>query len=414
MARSKKPLQTDIAIVGAGPAGASLALLCAAEGFEVTLIDGRPDGPARPDGRNFAIVRGSWHLLEATGITKTLLPDAQPLNGLEATDGGKHYFGQPSVLFANDDLGDAGLSGPLGYMVEAKHLTAALDAAVKAENRVKLLKPALFEAYEEDVGGVTLTCDGGDTVRARVLIGCDGVNSAVRTAAGIPVEGRTYGKSVFAANVQLDTPHKGIARQLFTPVGPFATLPMTGDRANLAWYLPSGGAEAIAAMPKDEVEAELNARFEGFAGKMTLVSEPISYPLHLKIADRMTDGRVALVGDAARRINPLAGQGLNLGFKDVGALVEVMVDARRAGLDIGAGSVLQQYQQWRRFDSNSTAMAMDGIDRAFSNDNPALKPLRGLALMAASKIGPIRRAMTARASGDGARMPKLLRGETLA
>ena len=174
----------------------------------------------------------------------------------------------------------------------------------------------------------------------------------MRAAAGINVEGRAYGKSVFAANVHLERPHEGIARQLFTPEGPFATLPLTGNRANLAWYMKTGAAEALAKLDPAAIEAELNHRFADFAGKMTLESAPFAYPLHMKIAEKLIAGRIALVGDAARRINPLAGQGLNLGFKDVGALIEILCDARHEGLDIGSAPVLQRYQQWRRFDSN--------------------------------------------------------------
>ena len=176
--------------------------------------------------------------------------------------------------------------------------------------------------------------------------------------------------------------------------------------------MKSGAAEELVKKDRAAIEAELNHRFSDFAGPMTLASEPIAYPLHLKIAAQMVGDRLALVGDAARRINPLAGQGLNLGFKDVAALVEIMCDARHEGLDIGSAPVLQRYQQWRRFDSNSTALAMDGIDRAFSNDNPVLKPLRGLGLAAASTLAPLRTALARRASADQSSLPKLLRGDT--
>ena len=405
-----KILNCDLAIVGGGPAGASLALLAAKAGFETVLVDARdPDGPLTKDGRNFAIVRGSWQLLEVAGVTEELISSAQPLNGLEATDGGTHWFGAPSVLFSNEDLDDG--RETLGYMIEAQKMLPVLDAAVSAQARLTRIAPDRFESFNNEPGRIIIRLASGMEIHAGLLAGCDGVNSPVRAAAGIGTEGRAYGKSVFAANVTLSKPHNGIARQLFTPEGPFATLPLTGDRANLAWYMKTGAAEALANLSKPEIEAELNARFSEFAGEMALVGEAIAYPLHLKIAQSMIGERVALLGDAARRINPLAGQGLNLGFKDVAALIEIMCDARHEGLDIGAATVLQRYQQWRRFDANATALAMDGIDRVFSNDSNLLKPLRGLALTLANRAGPLKKIMARQASSSQTSLPKIMRGE---
>ncbi len=412
MSTRPSPAQiADLAIIGGGPAGATLALVAARHGFETVLVDARdPTAPTRRDPRNYAIVQGSWHLLEAAGVAETLRPDAQPLNGLEAVDGARHWFGAPSALFTKEDLsGD----GPLGYMVEAARLQDALDAAVAGTSGLTRYAPARFAGLSHTPGSAQIVLEDGETVEAALVAGCDGGNSPVRNALGIEIEGRSYGKSVFAADVELERPHGGIARQLFTPEGPFATLPLTGNRANLAWYMKTGAAETLAAMSTAEIEAELNSRFAEFAGPMKLIGEALSYPLVLQIARSMVGERAALVGDAARRINPLAGQGLNLGFKDVAALIEVMIDARQTGLDIGAATTLERYQQWRRFDAAMTALAMDGIDRTFSNDNMIAKPLRGLALLAADRIGPIRRAMARQASADQPGLPKLLRGEAL-
>ena len=412
MSKDTAPLTCDLAIIGAGPAGGALALLAAKAGFDTILVDARDLSAAgKTDGRNYAIVTGSWRLLEAAGIAQSLIDTAQPLNGLEAVDGGSHVFGAPSVLFSNEDLGDG--TGPLGYMVEARRILPVMAKAFEAQDGLRVIAPEKFAGFEQSPGRILIKLEAGQQIAASLLAGCDGVNSPVRAAAGINVEGRAYGKSVFAANVHLERPHEGIARQLFTPEGPFATLPLTGNRANLAWYMKTGAAEALAKLDRSAIEAELNHRFADFAGKMTLESAPFAYPLHMKIAEKLIADRIALVGDAARRINPLAGQGLNLGFKDVGALIEIMCDARHEGLDIGSAPVLQRYQQWRRFDSNSTALAMDGIDRMFSNDNAALKPLRGLGLTLANTISPLRKALARRASSDQASLPKLLRGEAL-
>ncbi len=402
----------DLIIIGAGPAGSALALACAKLGLQAALVDARQAGPSPhgQDTRNFAIVRGSWRLLKAIGISQQLAPQrVQPLNGLEATDGGQHFFGAPSMLFGNADLEPDSDESTLGHMVEAEALQAALDAGIAASGQISLFRPALFERFETDGGQIRVTLSTGETLVGAMIAGCDGVNSAVRKAAGIGVETRHYGKSVFAANVRLSRPHDGIARQLFTPEGPFATLPLTGARANLAWYMKQGAAEALAELPTSEIEAELNHRFADFAGQMQIDGPVSAYPLKMQIARAMIADRVALVGDAAHRINPLAGQGLNLGFKDVAALAETLSDAVRAGLDPGSATVLERYSNWRRFDATLTALGMDAIDRVWSNDSALLKPLRGLALAAAGRIGPLRAALARQASAEQPGLPRLMR-----
>lgn len=403
-------LKTELAVIGAGPVGTSLAILAAQAGFRTVLMDARdPATTPPPDTRNFAIVRGSWRLLGAAGVHRALEGQTQPLMGLEATDGGRHWMGAPSVLFGTEDLPEDAKGEPLGQMVPAAALQVALDNVAMTTPNLTWLRNMRFTGILPHPTHAGLTMEDGRTIDAGVVAACDGMKSGVRTALGIAIEGRAYGKSVFAADVRLSRPHDGLARQLFTPAGPFATLPLPGNRANLAWYMKTGAAEAMAAMPVTDIEAELNARFASFAGEMKLDGPPLAYPLHLQLATKMVGPRTALLGDAAHRINPLAGQGLNLGFKDVGALVDVMTQARDLGLDPGADTSLHRYQQWRRFDSATTAMFMDGVDRVFSNDNAILKPLRGLALIAASRIGPVRRAMARQASADQAGLPSLMR-----
>jgi len=407
---SGPPPRNELAVVGAGPVGTSLAILAAQAGFAVTLIDGRPESGANAtDTRTFAIVRGSWRLLRATGIGPALDGQTTPLNGLDAEDGGRHWFGAPHAAFHTDDLAPDAEGEPLGQMVPAGALQAALDQRAAETPGLTWLRGARFSGMKTGPAGAEIALEDGQVIRAGLVAACDGINSAVRSSLGLKTEGRAYGKSVFAADVSLSRPHHGIARQLFTPEGPFATLPLPGNRANLAWYMKAGAAETLAKLPKEQIEAELNARFAGFAGEMKLDGPPLSYPLVMQIAEKMTGPRTALLGDAARRINPLAGQGLNLGFKDVGALVDVMTEARETGLDPGSDTVLARYQEWRRFDSALTAMTMDLIDRAFSNDNVLLKPLRGLALMAANRIAPLRRALARQASADQAHLPSLMR-----
>ncbi|MEM7327131.1 MAG: FAD-dependent oxidoreductase [Pseudomonadota bacterium] len=389
----------DAAIVGAGPTGATLALGLAQLGLDVALIDARdPAAEPKPDGRNFAIVTGSWRLLKSIGIANALTESSQPLMGLEAIDGGSHYFGQPSVLFTHSDLDSPDPDEPLGQMVMAEPLQAALDAAIADETRISSFAPARFSAVEQDAHRALITLESGARIATQLLIGADGMRSPVRQALGIATEGRDYDKSVFTANVKLSAPHDGIARQLFTPEGPFATLPLKGDRANLAWYMQRGAAEALAAMPKSEAEAELNSRFSEFAGPMKIEGQAGSYPLVLQLATEITSQRAALIGDAARRVNPLAGQGLNQGFRDVAALFEIVDETLRLGGDIGGPFMLDAYSQARRFDGNGTALALDAIDRLFSNDSMLTKPVRTLGLLAASKFAPLRRFLAQKAS----------------
>ncbi len=403
----------DLVIVGAGPVGTSLAVLAFQRGFSTILIDARDPSAAPPtDTRTFAIVRGSWRLLGATGVHPLLEDVIAPLNGLEAIDGGSHVFGAPEVIFGNDDLPQDDDGQPLGQMVPSADLQEALDKVAGqiagTDQGLTILNGARFKALEDGPGPATVVLEDGTRIRTRLVAACDGVNSSVRTALGIGTEDHDYGKSVFAANVKLDRPHGGIARQLFMPEGPFATLPMPDNKANLAWYMKRGAAEALAEMPVEDIEAELNTRFADFAGRMTIDGPVISYPLKMRLAQAMTGPRVVLLGDAAHRINPLAGQGLNLGFKDVAALIDIMVESREVGLDHGAAPAVERYQQWRRFDMTSVALFMDVIDRAFSNDNAVLKPLRGLAMTAANKIGPLRRAMARQASADQSHLPSLM------
>jgi len=318
-----------------------------------------------------------------------------------------HMFGQPSVLFMKDDIESADPDEPLGQMVMAEPLQAALDDAMTSEARIQHFSSERFVSAQPHAGSVSITLESGKQIETRLLVGADGMNSPVREAAGIATEGRDYEKSVFTANVHLSVPHEGIARQLFTPEGPFATLPLVGDRANLAWYMKRGAAETLAQQPIDDIEAELNARFADFAGEMKLDGKPGSYPLILQLATDITAPRTLIIGDAARRVNPLAGQGLNQGFRDVGALMEIVEDTLRVGGEIGSPQMLEAYSQARRFDGAGTALALDAIDRLFSNDSMLTKPVRSLGLLMASKFSPLRRLMARKASAteDGVSRP---------
>ena len=402
----KTKLSADIAIVGGGPAGGVLALAAADAGFRTVLIETSPPGPARQkDARNYAIVLGSWRLLRTVGLAQPLEAGSTPLHGLEAEDGTGHWLtAPPFVAFGDNDLPDREAGETLGRMVEATALHDAIDSALADRDGLTRLAPDRFDALDSD--GQTLHLASGTSVHARLIVASDGAQSAVREAVGIPTLGWEYDQTVVSANIGLDRPHGGIARQLFTPEGPFAILPLSGQRANFAWYMPRAAARALLGMSRDEVEAELNARFAHFAGPMTLDSDPSGFPLSLKIAERLVSGRVALLGDAARRISPIAGQGLNSGLKDVGALMDVIEDARRVGTDWGSPIVLERYERWRRFDSVAVSLAMDGMSRGFASRNLLVKPARTLAMLAAQTVAPLRRALAGQASASQSGLPR--------
>lgn len=402
----------DILVVGAGPVGSTLALLADIHGFNTVLIDAREtDNPHQVDIRNLAIVLGSWRLLNFIKIADKIETQSQTLNGLEAVDGGRHLFGQPKVEISSADLGAD--DSPLGYMVEAKQLQNVLDDSLRSNKRIKVVRPAKFETMSEGENLAQVTLSDKTSILARLVVACDGSNSKVREANGIGIEGHEYGKSVVTTNVLLDHDHRGVARQIFTHEGPFATLPLKGNRANIAWYVRTEAGKALARLRKTDFEAELNGRFSNFAGRMKVSSDILTYPLRMRLAENIVKERVALVGEAARTVNPLAGQGLNLGFKDVAALIEVLVDARRLGLDFGSLNVLERYQNWRRVDSNVTAVSLDTIDWLFTNRLISTNLFRGVILSTTNRSKFLRQFLARYASATQKGLPRLLLGKTL-
>ena len=405
-------ITTELLVVGAGPIGATFALLADSFGFQTTLIDAREEvTPHSEDIRNLAIVLGSWRLLESISVVDQLTTPLQHLNGLEAVDGEQKLYGKPSVRISNYDLSNR--KDPLGYMVEAKQLQTALEKCLNATPSVRVIRPAKFESMSEGKNFVQASLNNNMMIQSQLVVACDGSNSKIRESTGIKTEGHDYGKSVITTNVDLDHEHNGVARQIFTREGPFATLPLQGNRANLAWYVKSETANALTHLKKPEFTAELNNRFADFAGQMKVTSNILSFPLRMKISERMIDKRVALIGEAARTINPLAGQGLNLGFKDVAALIEVLVDARRLGLDIGSLSILERFQKWRRADSTATAFSMDSIDWLFSNQLLPTKLFRGMALSTVNRSNFLKTLLARYASATQKGLPRLLLGEKL-
>jgi 2-octaprenyl-6-methoxyphenol hydroxylase len=269
-------------------------------------------------------------------------------------------------------------------------------------------------AIARDAAGVTVTLANGKTLRAPLLVGADGRRSFVRQAIGIRTIGWDYPVTAIVATIRHAKPHGAVAHEYFLPNGPFAILPLKGERSNIVWAEPRKAAEALLKMNEADFIAELRLRFGDFLGELSLEGPRFGYPLSLQLAERMIDQRVALAGDSAHGIHPLAGQGLNLGLKDCAALAECIAEGMALGLDPGDVSILERYQRWRRFDNVAMALGMEFFDKLFSNRIGPLAAVRRLGLGAVNAVGPARRFFMRYAGGAAGDLPKLLRGESLA
>ena len=394
----------DVIIVGGGLAGLPLALALAQGGFQVAVIDVLdPAEDVDPDfdGRVSSIADASLRMLNGLGVAQHLEGQLQPINDIVVSDGRPGETAAPLFLhFDHTEIGDA----PLGVMVENRHLRVALRKTLAAADGVTLMAPDRI---------VSVALGSGDVLESALLVGADGRASEIRQQADIQTVGWSYGQSGIVTTVEHALPHDGVAQEYFLPSGPFAVLPMVGNRSSLVWTEETELADALLGLDDDGFAAECAKRFGPYLGEMKPVGPRWSYPLSLQLARDYVCPRIALVGDAAHGIHPLAGQGLNLGLRDVAALADVLVDAQRVGLDIGALVTLHRYERWRRFDNVSLAIACDGLNRLFSNDVTPLRLLRDMGLGLVNRIGPARRFFMRLAGGGVGDLPRLMKGEPL-
>ena len=415
-----EPFDADVIIAGAGIAGATLALSLAQAGVKPLLIDPVMfDAQVAPtfDGRASAIAYAAFRQWRALGLEAALAPHAQRIEQILVTDGrtpGAAAGGQtPFYLrFDSAEIADRSEGEPLGYLLENRHIRAALAAAVQAAG-IEVLAPARVAgaAFEPRSASVTLT--DGRILRAPLVVGAEGRGSQVRQAAGIGVVGWDYPQTGVVATVRLARPHEGVAHEYFLPGGPFAILPLTGDRASLVWTETTRRGEALKTARPEIFHAHLARRFGEFLGLAVVEGPVFTYPLSLQLAERLSARRVALLGDAAHAVHPIAGQGLNLGLKGSAALAQTLVDALRLGEDIGSEAVLERYAAWRRFDTVTLSAGTDAFVRLFSNDNPLLRFARGAGMAAVNRAAPARRFFMHEAGGAVGDLPRLLRGEAL-
>jgi 2-octaprenyl-6-methoxyphenol hydroxylase len=300
--------------------------------------------------------------------------------------------------------------GPMGYMLEDRFLRPALLEAMDARPSITQIDSARVVAQDLTEAGVVVTLDDGRRVTGRLLIGCDGRDSATAQRAGIRRTGWDYGQTGLVCAIAHEKPHNGCAHQFFMPAGPLAILPLPGNRSSIVWTERSEEAARIHALPDADYLDVLRPRFGDFLGGITLAGKRFAYPLRLTIANSFIAPRLALVGDAAHGMHPIAGQGFNFGLRDVAALAEVLILAQRRGEDIASPLVLERYQQWRRFDTMTMAVGTDSVNRLFSNDSALLRGLRGLGMGAISALPGLRNGFMRAAAGLSGDKPRLMQG----
>lgn len=400
----------DVLVAGGGFVGCALALALARAGFAVVLVDPGAAATAPSDERASAVAAGARRMLETLGAWVPA-HEAQPIARMIVTDGRLEDAARPPLL---DFAGDAEPGEPFAHMVENGRLLASLARACR-EAGVEV-RAARVTGIDRGAASSAVATDDGARHAARLVAACDGARSALREAAGIRMVGWSYGQSGIVTTIAHERPHEGRADEHFLPAGPFAVLPLTDDargrhRSSLVWTERSAEADRLVALAPAAFHGELVARLGHGLGAVEALAPPRAYPLGAWLARRFVDRRLALVGDAAHVIHPIAGQGLNLGFRDVAALVETLVDAARLGLDFGDLGVLERYERWRRFDTAMMGLATDGLNRLFSNDLAPLRALRDLGLGLVDRLPRLKEALIRNAAGLAGETPKLLRGE---
>ncbi|MFQ5565322.1 MAG: FAD-dependent monooxygenase [Paracoccaceae bacterium] len=402
--------KSDMIVIGGGLIGQALALSLAQAGFRVTVLDRvAAKRRAEPDfdGRAYAIALGSARLMQALGIWGAVEDEAEPIRDIHVAEGVPE--GLPLLHFDPREMDE----GRVGWIIEDRWLRGTLLAAMEAADGIAQMAPVEVAGVDYDSAGATVRLADGQTLTAPLVIACDGRRSAIAAAAGIRRLRWGYGQTGLVNAVAHEMPHEGLAHQSFFPGGPFAVLPLPGGRSSLVWSERTAEAERLQALDDAAFTTEIAARIGPRLGQIKLAGRRWAYPLDLTLAERYVAPRLALAGDAAHGIHPIAGQGLNIGLRDVAALAEVLVEAGRIGEDTGAINVLERYQRWRRFDATALALGMDALNRLFSNQNPALRLARDTGLAAVNRTGGLRRAFMREAAGVTGDVPRLLRGQAL-
>ena len=403
--------QRSIVICGGAFAGLALALAFRQGlGPEIPVIVADPALAMRPsrDPRATAIVAACRRLFEALGVWQDIAPTAQPILDMVVTDSKLEDATRPVFLTFG---GQVEPGEPFAHMVENRYLIDAL--AARAEKEGVDLRATAVSGFDASADGVDVTLADGTVVNASLLVAADGARSKLRERAGIATHGWDYDQSGIVVTVGHDRDHHGRAEEHFLPAGPFAILPLTGKRSSLVWTETRAEAARIIALGEGEFHDELEKRFGLHLGEVKALDKPRAFPLGYFVARSFVSERMALVGDAAHVIHPIAGQGLNMGLKDVAALAEVVVDAARLGMDLGQADVLERYQRWRRFDTMAMGVATNSLNFLFSNESNLLRAVRDIGLGLVDRAPPLKSAFIRQAAGLTGEVPRLLKGEAL-
>ena len=396
--------KTDLIIIGGGMVGLSLAIAVAQSGVNVTVVEKDDlDLQLKPefDGRVSAISLGSERVLNAIGVWQYMLPKAEAILDIRVADD----YSTSHVHYNYHDTG----SEPMGHMVENRHTRIALLKRVAELPNINLITKTEVSNFERDANNATVTLSNGSIWQAPLLVAADGRRSKMRDLVGIKTIERGYKQHAIVCTIEHELPHQGLALQRFLPAGPFAALPMQNNRSAIVWSEDERLAPEVIKLPDVEFAAEIKVRLGDYLGDFKVIGKRFSYPLNLVLAKKYIDNRFALVGDSAHGIHPIAGQGVNVGFRDVAVLAELIVEAMRLGQDIGGTKMLEHYQRWRRFDAMSMGAIMDGLTRLFSNDIKPIRLARDLGLDLVNKTPPLKRLFMRHAMGLMGDLPKMMR-----
>ncbi len=410
-ASQNKTRSMDVLVAGAGYVGLATAvsLKQARPSLRVAIVDAAPPGAWERDGRASAIAAAACRMLDRLGCWHEIAPHAQAITEMIVTDSRTSDPVRPVFLTFD---GEVESGEPFAHMVANTVLNGALRRRA-TELGIELLEGVAVTSFETGPASTLVHLSDGGSIETRLLAAADGVRSKLRAMAGIKTVEWKYGQSGIVCTVAHERPHNGRAEEHFLPAGPFAILPLTGNRSSIVWTERTADAEKLVSGDSFVFEVELEHRFGLKLGEISVEGTPRAWPLGLTLARDFVAPRIALVGDAAHGIHPIAGQGLNLGFKDAAALAETIVEADRLGQDIGALDILERYQRWRRFDTVQMGITTDVLNRLFSNDVGPLRALRDLGLGLVDRMPRMKRYFIQQASGLAGGTPRLLKGEAI-